>query len=422
MSVKEKWFVGIALFYIAYMVFPLVVAFTPIPLWLLCIGVSVVLLVMYPNCLRQRFLYWFLAYFLVLFIYCLIEHPFHINGMGDSNAAFRRLTIEMAWIFPNLLISSIVIKLNNNSVYKILGKGIMILLILSLIVILPTILQYSSILRDNLRAIESGDEALDIDLPGYTLMSCYAYFVPVLCYGFKKAKKTMKIVFAASIALFVFAVIKTEITTSFIAVVIVIIFTLVYQNESRGNTKTIIAFFVILIVLWLLYVTGVVLQFVELLIRMYEGTVAQIKFIEFREMLMGNDERNNMGLRAYLRQLSLQCFYNNPIIGSPGVGGHSSLLDRLGSMGLLGFLPFLFMLVANVKAWIKQMPERGEKFFYISGIVIVFMFLYVKGLFGGEGMLFMTVLLPVGIIGIYRSSTKKTIYIYRKSKKKSATK
>ena len=169
----------------------------------------------------------------------------------------------------------------------------------------------------------------------------------------------MKIIFAAFIALFVYAVIKTEITTSFIAVVIVLLFTLVYQNEYRGNTKTIIAFFVVLIVLWILYVTGIVLQLVEMLIRMYEGTVAQKKFIEFREMLLGNDKSNNVSLRAYLRQLSLQCFYRNPIIGSPGVGGHSSLLDRLGSMGLLGFLPYLFMLVANVKAWIKQMPEHG---------------------------------------------------------------
>ena len=174
MSVKEKWFVGIALFYIAYMVFPLVVAYTRIPIWLLCIGVSVVLLVMYPNCLRQRFLYWFLAYFLILFIYCLVEHPFHINGMGDSNAAFRRLTIEMAWILPNLLISSIVIELNNKSVYKILGQGIIVLLVLSIIVILPTMLQYSRILRANTSGKLQGDEALAIGLPGYTLMSCFA--------------------------------------------------------------------------------------------------------------------------------------------------------------------------------------------------------------------------------------------------------
>lgn len=145
-----------------------------------------------------------------------------------------------------------------------------------------------------------------------------------------------------------------------------------------------------------------------ILVDLYDGTVAQSKFLEFQAMLMGQGESENLEVREICRKMSFDCFVNNPIIGSPGVGEHSSLLDRLGSMGLLGFIPFVMMLITNVFMWTKILPDRGTKIFYLIGIGIIAVFLYFKGLFGGHGYLSLFVILPVTIFGIYLQTQNKT--------------
>ena len=405
MEIKEKWFVVITLFYIAYMVFPPLAALSGIPIWLVCSAVSLLLIMMFPDCFRQRYFLWFFVYFFVLLLYVIVGHPFHINGMGDSNAAFGRFIIEMAWILPNLLICSVIMKLNSCKVNMWLGLGTVFLLVASILVILPTLLKYSRILRMNTSGQQTGEESAAV-LPGYMLMSSYIYIVPVFCYGLKYLRGTWKIVSAAFLVLFVYAIIKTEITTSFVTLLLLLLFTIVYQKE-QGITMTSFVFIMVSLTLLVLYKSGVISSFVGYLSGIYKGTAAESKFLDFQNMLVGKGKGGNLGVREYCRQMSLDCFYKNPFFGSPGVGGHSSLLDRLGSMGLLGFIPYLLMLIANVRTWISYMPEKGAMFFYISGIVVVFIFLYMKGLFGGEGMLFMTVLLPVAIIGIYEFSLSK---------------
>ena len=405
MKTKEKWFVIITLFYIAYMVFPPLASMSGIPIWLICSAVSLSLIVMFPDCFRQRYFRWFFVYFSVLFLYLIVGHPFHINGMGDSNDALWRLTIEIAWILPNLLICSVIMKLNDRKVNMWIGLGTMVLLAASVLVILPMLFRYSRILRENTSGQLGGEELL-ASLPGYTLMSSYIYIVPVFCYGIRRLNGVWKVLPAAFLALFAYAIVKTEITTSLVMLILLLLFTIVYQKE-KGMTKTSFAFIIVSFALLVMYEMGVISLIIKYLSSLYEGTAAESKFVDFHNMLEGKGKGNNLSVREYCRQLSLACFYKDPLFGSPGVGGHSSLLDRLGSMGLFGFIPYLLMLIANVRAWYRFMPKRGAKFFYISGIIVVFIFLYMKGLFGGEGMLFMTVLLPISMIGVYEFSLSK---------------
>lgn len=405
MGAKERWFVAITLFYIAYMVFPFVKSVTHIPEWFVCMAVSIFLLIPFFSYLRQRFLFWLFLYFLVLLLYSIFGHPFHINGLGDSSPLFRRLTIEIAWILPSLLICAIVIGLRNPSVYRQIALGSIIILSISIVILLPSLISYGRILRENLSMIDNGEQELAANLPGYTLMSCYSFFMPVLLYGFRCRPGLLKFLYGLIIVLFVYAIIKTEITTSFIAVVLVFCSALIYRNEDVEHMKSVIAVLFMLVLIWFLYETGVILILAEKLIELYQGTAAQSKFIEFRDFVLGDEDEGNVSLRKYLRDMSLQCFYMNPLIGSDGVGGHSSLLDRLGSMGLIGFIPFVAMLISNVKIWSKQMPDRAALYYYFIGVFIVFMFLYMKGLFGAEGMLFFTVIIPVSVIGIGASSS-----------------
>lgn len=405
MKSKEKTFVFITLFYIAYMLFPPITALIPVAL--ISVGVVVALLALYPKSLGADYSKWFFVYWVVLFLYCIVGHDFHINGLGvgPNTNLFHKLLIETAWILPNIIICSILIKTKDKNIYKNIGIGVLIIVTASMLAMLPTVAAGGNVIRDNVRLMESGSSA-NVLLPSYTVLSCYSFLIPIACYGFKHTKHFLKLLFAGLILLVFYMIIKSEITTSFLAAIFVLIFTLVYNKSITQNLLVI--FGAISIIIWLLYETGFLLAFVGFLVDLYDGTVAQSKFLDFQAMLMGQGEGDNIEVREICRKLSFDCFVNNPIIGSPCVGEHSSLLDRLGSMGLLGFIPFVMMLITNVFMWTKILPDRGTKIFYLIGIGIIAVFLYFKGLFGGQGYLSLFVILPVTIFGIYLQTQNKT--------------
>jgi len=396
MNKKEKIFVGLTLFYIAYLMFPYVSALLPVAA--VSVAVSVLFYFLYPNSFRHDYFKWFLIYIGILLIYCLFGHKFHINGVGHGMNLYNKLLIETAWILPNIMICSIITKLDNPEVYRQIGLGAIGILILSLLAIFPTIWTQSGILRENLRLTEDGNRGI-LGLPSYTVMSCYSYFIPVACYGFKHSKKTLKWIFFGILSLFLYYVFKSEITTSLLATIFVLLFMIVYKEG--GSSKNIVSFTVFATILWFLYETGGIITFLNFLINAYEGTVAQVKLIEFRGVLLGEGESGNVELREQLRERSFASFALNPFVGSYDVGGHSSLIDRLGSMGLLGFIPFVMMIITNVRVWLHRMPNRGTKSFYICGILVMAVFLYNKGLFSGEGWMCFFVILPVCILGMH---------------------
>ena len=71
-------------------------------------------------------------------------------------------------------------------------------------------------------------------------------------------------------------------------------------------------------------------------------------------------------------------------------------------MGLLGGLPFLMIIVAFVRLFIKILSKEAKAFFII-GIVASLVYLYEKGLWGAESWLIMMVIMPMGILSIESS-------------------
>lgn len=395
----ERGFFFIVLFYVAYLIFPFFAEYSHLPIWLVSAAVSAILLTKYRTCHQHTYFKYFLVYILVLFVYCLAKHPFHINGVSLSANLFWKLLIEGSWLLPNLIICNVLLFYNNRTLYRILATYVILIFSISLLSILPMLLSNSYILRQNVRDMASGIEGIS-GLPSYTLMSCYSFFFPVICYAIKISKTlAYKLLFICFAVLLAYVIQKTEITTSFVAVMITIILTVSYHKNNISTS--VLTFFLVCVIVAISITTGVMLQFVDFFANVYSGTAAEVKFDAFHEQLTGG-ENEQTAVREYCHALSLNCFEKNIIIGSPGVGEHSSLLDRLGSMGLLGFIPYSLMLIYNVKEWLSRMQEMTQRFFYLVSMVIILIFLYMKGLFSGEGVLFMTVLIPTCVVGLGR--------------------
>jgi len=396
---RDKWFVYITLFYIGFLIFPVIPVVTNIPLWAVSIGTAGLLFLLYPSYVFQsRFMRCFWIYIAVLFMYCLVGHKFWINGLGE-NSLYHNLLIETAWTLPNLLICNVLLINKDKRLIKIIGLGSIALLFISFTTVLPTLMNSAGILRENLR-VEDDMDQFNPMLPSYTLMSAYSFFFPVLCYGVIVSNGRKKAFCLIMTAILFYVIYKTEITTSLLAVLIMIIYTLTY----RENVVSMIFVSVVMgLIIILLYQTGIILMFVEWLQRIYDGTVVASKLQGFHDSITGEKlQGNDIEVRIYYRQVSWDSFLHNPFWGGGKVMGHSSIIDRMGSMGLLGFIPWIIMLIDNVKTWYYSIEDKCGRFFYLGGIFIVFIFLYNKGLFSCEGFLFMIVILPSSIMAIKR--------------------
>lgn len=393
---KERLFVVITLCYIAYSVLPAVAAVTHITIDTICLGVTVAFACLYPEYLfGSKFLKWFYGYALILAMYAIVGHRFHINGLGN-NALFRNLLIETAWTLPNLLLSCILINKNDSRLYKIVGVGAMVIIFLSFITILPVLIQSAGILRQNLKDAENAT-LYNPFLPSYTLMSSYTYFFPAICYGLHRFRGRPRILFAILTAILFYVIFKTEITTSMLVMFAIIIMALTYKDDNRSQFTAAVC---IMLVILLLYKTGAILAFVDFMRELYDGTVAAIKFDDFHNRLTGAGGDDSIEVRRVCREISRNTFYQNPLFGGVRVGSHSSILDRLGSMGLIGFIPWAAMMFTLMKSNYYVLCDRSTKFFYLCGVAAVLIFLYMKGLFSGQGMLCLAVILPSSLYAL----------------------
>jgi hypothetical protein len=154
----------------------------------------------------------------------------------------------------------------------------------------------------------------------------------------------------------------------------------------------------------LLIPTGFFIQILDLLVETFEGTAAESKMVDFRTIFISGNitDSSNITGRSNLHGISLKAFADNIFVGSYPVGGHSNLLDRLGGLGLLGFIPYFMILTSQMKMSLSFMNEKEEKMYYYLGLFASFTLLALKGLFGQEGWLFMMVLLP-GFIVSFRT-------------------
>ena len=400
---REKILFGVVFLYILYIAFPLFGDLLKIPVALPSIAVSIMVMVLYPSSCQTKPFRWFLVYAVVLAIYVFIGKPLTI-GIGTV-ADSKKILIEYAYILPPVLISGAISKINSETFEQKTGAWSLAILVISFIYILPLLFSNSGILRADLF---NKDSVRVPGLPTYGLMHAYTLLVPTLCYGLKyslKARKN-KIVNCCILLLFCFVIYKTSVTTSLILMLATLIFALFYKAGNR--TRNMIVLVVISLFSILFYFVGIFEILIDKLLPIFNGTPVEYKLIDIKLSLeAGHAVGGTITVRQSLHQLSWTSFFHNPIFGIPEVGGHSSLIDRLGGMGLFGFLPFLFIIISHIKSVSRRLPAQVEaRSFYSLSIVICFILMYMKGNWGCESWLFMMVLIP-SVLNFYYSRNER---------------
>ena len=394
MPIKKKIFLITALLYVIYTIFPLFADTFHVPVWLPSLAVMVVMIILYPEAFANKAFYWFLVYAIVLGLYVFFHRPLTI-GIGTIRDN-KKILIEFSYILPTISIFSILSYLKDIDLTKKLVNWSIAILFVSFIIVVPLMIQYNS-LREAMN--EQGENIFIPGLPSYSLMHAYALILPTFCYSFKVNKGIKKWLVLAGIMVLCFVIYDTFVTTSLI-IMVTILFVSVLYDSKRIDLFWMILFFVAIIA-FILYKMGFFISLIDMIMPWFEDTPVSYKLIDFKaSMLEGTWTGGSIVGRQDLHAISWNSFFQNPFFGTSIVGGHSSLTDRLGGMGLVAGLPYIMIIVSFVQITIKYYQTKMARLFYWMGVIAGIVYLYQKGLWGGESWLIYIVLMPMGILTI----------------------
>lgn len=121
------------------------------------------------------------------------------------------------------------------------------------------------------------------------------------------------------------------------------------------------------------------------------------KVVAFQDTILMEEASGDVGARQNLYLEDLRAFFNNVLIGTQATGEHSVILGRLGSLGLVGFVPYIMILYELAKMSIKIIPLHYRIYYYIGTIAALLMIL-AKGIASWEVYFCWFTLLPIGIV------------------------
>lgn len=400
MDLKKRIFIGVSLFYILLTVVPIFQSLAGLELWMVNLTTFIILIALFPAAVNNIVFFWFLVYATVLALFVLSGKPLTI-GIG-SVVDTKKIFIEYAFFLPNFAIFSILYYLKDIRLYKFISFGGLAFLIFSFFYLLPILSANNLAMRDaHVMRMEQNINTPGV--PGYPLMHAYILLVPAIFYGIKNTYNRTKWMLIGVLFLVLYIILQTYVTTSLVITLGIIIIAILYDAENKVRS----IFFILVtgLVVYILHLLGFFLQMFDVLIAFFDETSVQPKIEGFKYIYEFGDVENSgrhITGRMNYHDMSWEAFYENILIGgnSP-VGGHSSLIDRLGGMGLVAFVPFVMIVVAQAKMLNKILMSPTEKLFYWIGWGAALMVLYQKGLFGQEGWLFLMVLLP-GLIISFR--------------------
>lgn len=407
LSGREKMFLFVSLSYILFFAFPLFADLTHIQPQFVCMFATILLLFLYPNAFTSKVSRWFFIFISVLIVNALLGRHIHINGLSnDTLPALWRITIEVAWVLPAILMMSILLKLDNANLYKAIGYGSVIILTISFIYILPLLMAYSNILR-----AASTEGSLEftrpLGLPDYTLMHAYVFMLPGLCMYMKKNTGIKKCISFLLVVLFFYVITQTSVSTSIAMGLFIVLFSIIYNENDKH--KSVVWGIVAICVFFAAYQMGLVLAFVDWLMPFFEGTAVSFKLQDIHDSIInGALQGGSFEGRADHHEISQMSFLENPIFGGGKAGGHSHVLDTLGTVGLIGFIPFFLTIWFSMKNYTNIINKNDRIYMYlVFGIAGVY--LYHKGIFGSAGWLFMCVIAPSLVKTISNESSETNI-------------
>ena len=134
------------------------------------------------------------------------------------------------------------------------------------------------------------------------------------------------------------------------------------------------------------------------------------KVVAMQNTIVYGKAQGDFGERSEIYQTGLDIIFENPLWGTQEmVAGHSILICIFGALGLIGFIPFIAMILNHVE-FVKQRISLDVRIYYYIGLLATFLMLTMKGVDSWEIWFASFTLLPLSIV-LFSSFESKKIRI-----------
>ncbi|HRR19654.1 MAG TPA: hypothetical protein P5332_11465 [Ignavibacteriales bacterium] len=225
--------------------------------------------------------------------------------------------------------------------------------------------------------------------------------IPMIIYFYKNnhlvTYSRITIIFY-SILLFI-ALIRMQI---FANILIGIIFTILSMQGRRNIRKSIIYIILLTFILLLIPKT----KYAEMLIYLssFFNNLSEVHFklTDMAKYLITGEETTAIGGRAMRYPELLTTFIQSPILGDfyehqkiySGAGGHLYWMNKLATLGVIGFIIFLQLYYLNIKSQLRDISNIEFKLFYLLSIGSIIVYGLIKNIAGRETFFMLFFILP----------------------------
>lgn len=228
----------------------------------------------------------------------------------------------------------------------------------------------------------------------YSFASALVCLFPMLIYLYKSNDNSIfkKYQILLMGIIFFYALIKMQIVANILVAFIIIILSLL----GRKNLKKSIGIYIILLIIIVAIPSHIYAELFYNVANIFD-TNSEIYF-KLNEMgtffITGGTVENNAINTRYARYpLLIQSFLSNPIWGGKEWNGHLFWMNKLAVYGLLGTLPFIYIIYYYVKKNIKYFDDEFSFYFLLSIFSIIGLGL-MKALMGRELWYTFFIILP----------------------------
>lgn len=353
-------------------------------------------LVLNKEVFKAKQFAWLVIYFLIVIINLMA-------GKSSSSNNFLVLEISMilwAISFPFIIKDDV----NSKFVRAFVIIELMVVVITSFLNII-TDFTHPGVVRQAVSYVNLGENNQAIAL--YRMGVCdygFPHAVPIIVpaiiqyvkrEGLSMAKRILSIALILLISYFVFI---SGVTTA----VMLLLFSIIgsFLVAPGGGRKTNIRLIILLLVTIPLLSDEVILNALTGLENIVsEDNAIHGKIKSFEDTIKYEEASGSVEARENKYFMSWDAFLENPLLGSSSesTGGHSVILDIFGTYGILGGIPFLFLLFVHLKYIYKLIPKGSKYYFFIGSICFVMMFA-IKNMSNVYTWMFVSALLPLMLL------------------------
>lgn len=229
----------------------------------------------------------------------------------------------------------------------------------------------------------------------YNMAHALPLLIPSLICRYKEGRVKEKVLFALLIAVCILLTWLSESATALMLILLMVFLGVLVSAKASFRKQAIIITIMSLLTVALLsndFVLGGIFDTAEVIVG--DESIYAEKIEELRLSFMEDQTIGDMEGRFDRYGQSARLFFDNIFLGSNQMPGrHSSLLDKLGTLGLIGFIPLMLFFINQIKAiWRTIVPSR--RVYYLECVIAAFLMLLFKGMWVWPIFFFLFMLAP----------------------------